>query len=97
MEKQNISEDSICKFLNDITILSLTTEQSLSCEGNLTEKEIYNSLKSFENNKSPGNDGLAKEFYYTFWDDIKDTFMKSLKEPKKLKYFCASQRQTGNY
>ena len=93
MEKQNITEDSICKFLHDITILSLTTEQSLSREGNLTEKEIYNSLKSFENNKSPGNDGLTKEFYYTFWDDIKDTFMKSLKEPKKLKYFCTSQRQ----
>ena len=29
-------------------------EQSLSCEGNLTEKEIYNSLISFENTKSPG-------------------------------------------
>ena len=93
IEKQNISEDSICNFLNDITVPSLTTEQSLSCEGNLTEKEIYNSLTSFENNKSPGNDGLTKEFYYTFWDDIKDIFMKSLKESKKLKYFCTSQRQ----
>ena len=81
MKKQNISEDSICNFLNDITVPSLTTEQSsLSCEGNLTEKEIYSSLISFENNKSPGSDGLTKEFYYTFWDDIKDAFMKSLKE-----------------
>ena len=79
-------------FLNDITIPSLTTEQLLSCEGNLAEKEIYNSLISFENNKSPGNDGFTKEFYHTFWDDIKGTFMKSLKE-SKLKCFCASQRQ----
>ena len=30
MEKQNISEDSICNFLNDITVPSLTTEQSRS-------------------------------------------------------------------
>ena len=30
---------------------------------------------------------LTKEFYYNFWDDIKDTFTKSLKESKKLKYF----------
>ena len=67
MEKQNISEDSIRNFLNDITVPSLTTEHSLSCEGNLTEK-FNNSLIS--------NDGLTKEFYYTFWDDIKDTFMK---------------------
>ena len=28
-------------------------EQYLSCKENLAEKEIYNSLKSFENNKSP--------------------------------------------
>ena len=41
-DKQNISEDSIWNFLNNLTVLSLTTEQSLSCEGNLTEKEIYN-------------------------------------------------------
>ena len=93
MEKQHINEDSICNFLNDLTVPSLTTEQSLSCEGNLTEKEIQNSLISFENNKSPGNDGLTKEFYCTFWDDIKDTFMKSLKESKKLKHFCASLGQ----
>ena len=48
---------------------------------------------SFENNKSPGNDGLTKEFYCTFWDDIKDTFMKSLKESGQLKYLCGSQGQ----
>ena len=89
MGKQNISEDSICNFLNDLTVPSLTTKQSLSCEGNLTEKEIYNSLISFENNKSPGNDGHTKKFHCTFWDDIKETFMKSLKESKTLKYLCA--------
>ena len=63
-------------------------EQSLSCEGNLTEKEIYNSLISFENNKSPGNDGTTKEFYCSFCNGIKDTFMKPLKESKKPKYIC---------
>ena len=28
-----------------------------------------------KNDKSPGNDGLTKEFYVTFWDDIKATFI----------------------
>ena len=60
MEKQNIIEDSIYNFLNDITVPLLTIEQSLSCERNLTEKEIYNCLISFENNKSPGDDGITK-------------------------------------
>ena len=67
-------------------------EQSLSCEGNLTEKETYNSLISLENNKSPGNDGLTKEFYWTFWVDIKDTFMKSLKESDRLKVTATLQK-----
>ena len=53
----------------------------------------YNSLISFENNITPGNDGLTKELYCTFFDDIRDTFMKSLKNSKQLKYFCASQQQ----
>ena len=32
-----------------------------------------------KNDKSPGNDGLTKEFYVTFCDDIKATFVSSLK------------------
>ena len=60
MEKENVSEDSVCNLLIDLTVPSLTTEQSLSCDGNLTETEIYNSLISFDNNKSPGDDGLTK-------------------------------------
>ena len=35
------------------------------------------------NNKSPGTDGLSKEFYENFWEDIKDVFINSLKEAKK--------------
>ena len=65
----------------------------LSCEGNLTEQEIYKSLTSFKHNKSPGNDGLTKELYCCFWNDINDIFMKSLCESKKLKQLCVSQRQ----
>ena len=90
-EKSNINDGSIYNFLSYLTVTSLTSGQLLSCEGNLTDKEIYNSLVSFENNISIGNDGLTKELYCTFFDDIKDTFMKSLKKSKQLKYFCASQ------
>ena len=40
----------------------------------LSEKELYMSLMSMQNNKSPGNDGLTKEFFVTFWEDIKGVF-----------------------
>ena len=55
---------------------------------------FLHSLISFENKKSPDNNGLTKEIYWTFWNDIKDTFIKPLKESKQLKYVCSSQRQT---
>ena len=28
-------------------------------------------MKNMQNNKSPRNDGLTKEFYEGFWDEIK--------------------------
>ena len=92
-EKQSTSENRFNSLLNDLNIPSLNSEEMLSYEGNLTEQEIYKSLTSFKNNKSPGNDGLTKEFYCCFWNDIKDIFMKSLCESKKLKQLCVSQRQ----
>ena len=48
---------------------------------------------SFDNNKSPGNDGLRKEFYQTFLQDMKDIFFSSLEKSKRLKYLYTSQRQ----
>ena len=60
MEKQNLCEESICNSLNDFNVPSLTTERSLSRQENLTEKEINNSLISFENNRSLGNNDLTK-------------------------------------
>ena len=32
-------------------------------------------LLGMENNKSPGNDGLTKEFYVFFWNEIKELFI----------------------
>ena len=50
-------------------------------------------MKSIENDKYPGNDGLTKEFYVTFWGDIKATFISPLKQAKERKELSISQRQ----
>ena len=62
-------------------------------EEELTEKGIHESVRSFDNNKSPGNDGFTKEFYQTFWQDVKYIFFNSLQESKRLKYLCTSKHQ----
>ena len=83
----------LLEFLKNIPIPSLTEEQKKICEAELTEKEICQSLISMENNKSPGNDGLTKEFYCTFWNEIKNIFINSVRESKCLKVLSISQRR----
>ena len=36
------------------------------CEGELTKSEMCDALKNIPNKKSPGNDGLTKEFQLRF-------------------------------
>ena len=81
---QNHSK-KLLEFLKDIPIPSQTEEQKKICEGELTEKEIYQSFISMENNTSPGNDGLTKEFFCTFWNEIKNLFHKFFKRITMLK------------
>ena len=90
---QKDSADDINHFLNPLDIPKLSLYQIILCNIELIEKDLYNSMKSKENDKSPGNDGLAKEFYVTFWNDIKATFISSLKQDKDRKELSISLRQ----
>ena len=63
------------------------------CENDLTEDELLITLKSMQNNKTPVNDGLTKEFYEAFWNEIKHVFLKSLKQAKEKGQLSISQRQ----
>ena len=63
-------------FLNNLNIPRLSSvEQNQSCEGEIFVEEITAILNSFESNKSPGNDGIAIEFYKSCWELISDPFM----------------------
>ena len=58
----------------------LQEEQVIKCEGEITESELLKSLKSMKNDKSLGNDGLAKELYETFWEEMKTPFSNSIQK-----------------
>ena len=75
--------DDINHFLNTLGIPKLSTDQIILCDIEFTEKDLYDPMKSIENDNSPGNYGLTKAFYLTFWDDIKATVVSSLKQAKR--------------
>ena len=47
-----------------------------------------------ENNKSPGNDGLSKEFYEWFQDEIKYLFLASIHRAFLNQELSSSEKQT---
>ena len=54
------------EFLRDILLLTLSQEEKKICDEEISKEEVILAMKSLSNNKSPGNDGLTKEFCDTF-------------------------------
>ena len=46
-----------------------------------------------QNDKCPGDEGLTKEFYETFWNELKEIFVHSVLEAKEREHLSISQRQ----
>ena len=79
-EKKSYSEKK--SFSNSIALPNLTPKSFDICESEITEKDLITALKSMSNGKFPGHDGLTKEFYEHFWDDLKFYFINFLKQSK---------------
>ena len=45
------------------------------------------------NDKSPGNDGLTKEFFETFWSEVKKPFLLCVLHSFDKEELCTWQRQ----
>ena len=50
-------------------------------------------MKNMQNKKSPRNDGLTKEFFEGFWDEVKELLITSATEAKHRGELSISQRQ----
>ena len=46
-----------------------------------------------ENNKSPGNNGLTKEFYITFWNEVKIPLLLAIEKAYLVKQISVLQKQ----
>ena len=93
--KKNVSKSDSEKksFLDSIALPNLTSKSFDICESEISEKDLITALKSMPYSKSPGHDGLSKEFYEHFWDDLKFYFINSLKQSKIEGNLSISQRQ----
>ena len=75
----SLLEECIQGFLDKVSLSKLTENQTLKCEGHITESEFLNDLTSMDKNKSLGNDSITREFYIKFWEVIKEPFFASIK------------------
>ena len=74
--KRPVSNPTV--FLNNLDHTSLSTDDSLLCEGDLTLIECREALFSMASNKSPGSDGFSNDFYKYFWDEVGILVLNSL-------------------
>ncbi|KAL9962019.1 hypothetical protein ACROYT_G031074 [Oculina patagonica] len=80
-------------FLQRAEIPKLSDEMRRICEGRLSLKECFDCLQSFQNNKSPGNDGLTVEFYKTFWNSIRNLVVDCLNYSYECGELSNTQKQ----
>ena len=59
----------------------------------ITEKECFDVMCTFANDKTPGSDGLPIEFYRTFWNDIKTLICAVFNECFETNSLCPSMRR----
>ena len=65
----------------------------MSFEGPISENEVLKALKNMANYKSPGNDGLIKELYEMFWEDLKKPLCASITKAFHIGGLSHSQKQ----
>ena len=74
------NERECLEYLHSLNIPKLSEAERNSCEGLLTKKECWEALSEMKNGKSPGNDGLTKEFYMCFFNEICNQLIAALNE-----------------
>ena len=67
----NVKFDSYPHFFQNVNTPKLTEDQKRFCDSEISENELYETLKTFSKSKSPGLDGITAEFYLKFWLQLK--------------------------
>ena len=86
-------ENLMESFLSKVDTNTLTYEQRDSVDKQLTISECFAALKTFQKNKTPGNDGLTVEFYLAFWPLVGKCLVECLNFAHRHRELSTSQKQ----
>ena len=77
--KDTVEDDPIIAntFLDNTDTPRLNEQQKTKNDGKLTTLECFNALKTFNKNKSPGNDGLNAEFLSILLANLREIISRS--------------------
>ena len=90
-ENVDVNNENMQYFFENVNIPKLDEQSKNKCDEEITLELLEETLKTFKNNKSPGEDGLTKEFYVCFWTEIKDKFFAACIESKQDEKLSFSQ------
>lgn len=68
-KSEPIQQEKKAMFL-DTFETTLTEQEKIDLDRDISKDEIGQSLKKMKNNKSPGPDGILTEFYKLYWEDL---------------------------
>ena len=91
--KSNKTKQECLPFLQAQNLPELNDEHLELLNKPITKMDLENAIKNSQSGKSPGSDGLTREFYIVFWNDISDLLHNSLLEGKEKGSLSPSQRQ----
>ena len=92
-KKNSHSEVECADYMDELQSSRLSEEEKMSCEELLTIHECYESLEKMNNNRTPGNDGLTKEFYLYFWSILGEYMVKSFNHSFTTGHLSTTQKQ----
>ena len=62
----------------------LSEEDRRKLDDDFTKEEFQEALHELKKDKSPGCDGLTKEFYDFFWEKLQDVYLECIKEVEEV-------------
>lgn len=81
------------KYLQEINDKEITEDDKANLERLIEIGEIRNTIQNMENNKTPGLDGLSREFYASFWQLLKKDLVELINNAYIFGGLCESWKQ----